>query len=786
MIGMDALHHLQGALRSFGRQPGLTTIIVGTLALGVGLNAAVFAVAYTVLWRPLPYPEPDRLATIELTHGGDRSGGVRPARYRDWSDRLRSGDLAGVEQRERRVRGNGPARITATALVSENFFDVLGVGAARGRLPRLTPGDGRAVISGRLAGELAGGRDAVGQMLSVGNELLEIVAVMSDEFGLPSGAVDVWTAPPPGREPSEGRFDLIARLHSGATLAQLTQEAERISRELRGDDWSAVTSRLDNVSRGDRRPALLVAQAAAGLVLVVACLSAITMLMGRSVARRREFALRRALGAGTMQVLRMAAVEGLVLAAAGLTIGLALAAVGIELFKARATTVLPRVPEMGLDLPPLAAASVVTMLVALACGGASAAGALRSRGIEPITGAGRAVSPAARRLRASLVAGQIALAVVLLAAAGLLARSVGALLTEDGGYDAGRVVIARLMLDDSRFPDDRALVDFVNRLLREVRALPTVTAAGVGSMLPPADAPISINLWMRSDTRDDRMVLSWGAVTSGFFEALGTSLEDGRRFRVEDERAVIPNVILSVSAARFIFRDDNAIGKSMGWAVERMALTRDTAVLGVVGDMKYRGLAADRDASIYVPWPQRPMGMSYLVVRSSGSPSALIPALRTLIARLDPTLPLPEVRTLEDHVADSIAGRRLQLVPAAAMAALALAVSMVGLFGALGRAVAERRHELSIRAAVGASPARLVRLVAVGGLAITTVGLLAGLASAALVGRGLAGLLYGVSPYDPLTFSGAALLVAAGAVPATLVPARRAARLDPVLALGGA
>ena len=782
---MDALHDLQLALRSFGRQPGLTAIIVGTLALGVGLNAAVFAVAYTVLWRPLPYPEPDRLATIELTHGGDRSGGIRPARYRDWSDRLRGADLAGVEQRERRVRGSGPARITATALVSENFFDVLGVAAARGRLPRLTRGDGRAVISGRLAGELAGGRDVVGQMLSVGDELLEIVAVMPDEFGLPSGTVDVWTAPLPGRDPSEGRFDLIARLRSGTTPAQITQEAERISRELRGDDWSAVTSRLDDVLRGGRRPALLVAQAAAGLVLVVACLSAITMLFGRSVARRREFALRRALGGGTMQILRMAVAEGLVLAAAGLTIGLALAAVGIEMFKARATTVLPRVPEMGLDLPPLAAASVVTMLVALACGGASAAGALRSRGIELITGAGRAVSPAARRLRASLVAGQIALAVVLLAAAGLLTRSVGALLTEDGGYDAGRVVIARLMLDDTPFPDDRALVDFVHRLLGEVRALPTVTAAGVGSMLPPADAPISINLWMRSDTRDDRMVLSWGAVTSGFFEALGTSLEDGRRFRVEDERAAIPNVILSASAARFLFRDDGAIGKSMGWTVERMALTRDTAVLGVVGDMKYRGLAAERDASIYVPWPLRPMGMSYLVVRSRGRPSALIPALRTLIARLDPTLPLPEVRTLEDHVADSIAGRRLQLVPAAALAALALAVSMVGLFGALGRAVAERRHELSIRAAVGASPARLVRLVAVGGLVITTVGLLAGLASAAVVGRGLAGLLYGVSPYDPLTFSGAALLVLAGAVPATLVPARRAARLDPVIALGG-
>ena len=782
---MDALRQLQRTLRSLGRQPGLTTIIVGTLALGVGLNATVFAVAYTVLWRPLPYPEPDRLVTIELTHGGDRSGGVRPDRYRDWSDRLRSAELAGVQQRERRVRGDGPARITATALVSENFFDVLGVGAVRGRALRLMPGDGRAVVSRRLAGRLAGERDVIGQTLSVGDELVAIVAVMSDEFGLPSGAVDVWTAPPPGRDPSEGRFDLIARLRSGATQAQLTQEARRISRDLRGDDWSAVTRRLDDVLTGERRPALLVAQAAAGLVLVVACLSAITMLIGRSVARRREFALRQALGAGTMQVLRMAVVEGLVLATAGLTIGLALAAVGIELFKARATTVLPRVPEMGLDLPTLAVASAVTMLVALACGGASAVGALRSRGSELITGAGRAVSPVTRRLRASLVAGQIALAIVLLAGAGLLTRSVGALLAEDGGYDAGRVVTARLMLDDTGFPDDRALVDFVNRLLGEVRALPTVTAAGVGSMLPPADAPISINLWMRGDTRDDRMILSWGAVTSGFFEALGTSLEDGRRFRVEDERAEISNAILSASAARFIFRDDGVLGASMGWAVERMGLTRDTTVLGVVGDMKYRGLAADRDASIYVPWPQRPTGMSYLVVRSSGDPAALVPTLRRLIARLDPTLPLSAVRTLEDHVADSIAGRRLQLVPAVAVAALALAVSMIGLFGALGRAVAERRQELSIRAAVGASPTRLVRLVAVGSLVMTTVGLVAGLASAAVVGRGLASLLYGVSPYDPLTFAGVALLVLGGAVAATLVPARRAARLDPVIALRG-
>ena len=535
---------------------------------------------------------------------------------------------------------------------------------------------------------------------------------------------------------------------------------------------------------GNRRPALLVAQAAAGLVLVVAGLSVITMLIGRSIARRREFALRQALGAGTMQVLRMAVVEGLTLAAAGLTVGLGLAAVGIELFKAQATTVLPRVAEMGLDLPILVAAAVVTMLVALACGGASAAGALRSRSIELIAGAGRA-SPVTRRLRASLVAGQIALAIVLLAGAGLLTRSVGALLDEDGGYDAGRVVTARLMLDDTPFPDDRALVDFVNRLLGEVRALPTVTAAGVGSMLPPADAPISINLWMRGDTRDDRMVLSWGAVTSGFFEALGTSIEDGRRFRVEDERADISNAILSASAARFIFRDDGAIGQSMGWAVERMALTRDTTVLGVVGDMQYRGLAADRDASIYVPWSQRPTGMSYLVVRSSGEPAALVPTLRRLIARLDPTLPLPEVRTLEDHVADSIAGRRLQLVPAVAVAGLALAVSMIGLFGALGRAVAERRQELSIRAAVGASPARLVRLVAVGSLVMTTAGLLAGLASAAAMGRRLASLLYGVSPYDPLTFSGVALLVLGGAVAATLVPALRAARVDPVIALRG-
>ena len=293
-----------------------------------------------------------------------------------------------------------------------------------------------------------------------------------------------------------------------------------------------------------------------------------------------------------------------------------------------------------------------------------------------------------------------------------------------------------------------------------------------------------VSMFFESATRAEYITLSFGTVTAGYFEALGTPLEGGRRFDAADDLAEVSPVMVSETAARFVYPNQDPVGRPMPYDFDVLGIARgDSPVVAVVSDVKYRGLDAPRSGAIYVPWQRAPTGVSHLVVRTAGDPLALVPTVRDLIGTLNPSLPVPEVRTLADHVAGSIAERRLRAVPAAGFAALALAVAMVGLFGTLARSVAERRHELAIRAAVGASPARLVRLVMRSSLVVTGAGLVVGAMMAAATGRGLAGLLYGVGPYDPATLATVAVVVALAALAASLVPARRAARLDPMKAL---
>jgi putative ABC transport system permease protein len=278
-----------------------------------------------------------------------------------------------------------------------------------------------------------------------------------------------------------------------------------------------------------------------------------------------------------------------------------LARAALELFISQAAGVLPRANEVGLDGPVLAATVMMTLAVAVVCAGAAAAGAVRRDGAELLRGTVRTGTPRTRRVRAALVSGQLALSVVLLTGVGLLVRSVDELLSEDGGFSAESVVTATLLLDDSRLADDGSTTGFVNRLLERVRALPAVSAAGVGSLLPPSDAPTTVNVRFRSDTRDDSIKLSFGAVTSGFLEALGTPLTDGRHFSAQDDRAEIADWIISESAGRFLYPDTHAIGREATFAVPTFALTREGRMLGVVADMKYAGLEAGPEASVKQP-----------------------------------------------------------------------------------------------------------------------------------------------------------------------------------------
>ena len=783
----DWLNDLRRVARGLARQPGVTALVVLTLALGIGLNTAAFAVAYGVLWRPLAYPDADRLVTITAQyHEDEAAGGFGPDRFREWAGRLRVAELAGHETRERSVRGAGPARIARVATVTERFFDVLGVPAAAGVAPSLPAGDPRAVVSARVAASLGAAPAAVvGLGITIGDAPYTVAGVMPSAFTFPTPAVDVWVPMPPA-PPVGTSLDLVGRLTQGATVEQARDDAARVVRDVNGDDWRAAVTPLESVLLDAVRPALTAALAAAMLVLLAACANAMTLLVGRSMARRREFAVRLALGVGLRHLYCATFAEGLVVAAAGLVAGSFLAWIAVRLFATSAAAVLPRAAEIQFEDPMLLAAAAASSLVAaVACGAASTAGMPRGQRLGPSGAAGPVATPTARRLRATLVVAQVSTAVVLLAGAGLLARSMDALLAEDGGFDSSHVLVAKLMLGDSRFADDGASAGFVDRLLAEVRRLPGVDAAGLGSLLPPTDAPTTINLRFLSDTRDDTLSMSFGAVTPGFFEALGTPLHAGRRFDAADERAETPDVVVSASTARFLYPDAHAVGRGPRFALERFGIDRETTVQGVVADMKYAGLEAGPDASIYVPWRHRPMGLAHLVVRTADDPSGILSAVRDLILSLNPGLPVPEVRTLDDHVAGSIAGRRLQMVPAAAVGGLALLVAMVGVFGALTRAVTERRLELATRAAIGASPARLVRLIMRDSLAVGAVGVTVGLAAAAGVARGLSSLLYGVGPYDAATFAVVAGSVLVATSVASLLPARRAARVDPLIALKG-
>ncbi|MDE2905966.1 MAG: ABC transporter permease, partial [Acidobacteriota bacterium] len=441
------VHDVRYAARSLIRQPGVTALAVGILALGLGINAAVLAVAYGVLWRPLPYLDADRLITIAVVYEEDGlEHRVGFGEIDEWNRRLRTARVAGYDARERVVRGTGPARVRDVATVSEDFFDVLGAPAARGVVQRLPGGDARAVISAELARTLEDetGGSALGRAVTVGDRSYDVVAVVRDDFAFPSADVDVWLVVAAG----SGAYRLVGRLLEGTTIAEAGDDATRVAREIDGETWSAAVRSVEETLLGSVRPVIRVSIAAALLLLVVACANTVMLLIGRSVVRSREFAVRIALGSGMARLVRAALVEGLVVAVAGLLLGLAAAWVGLRLFTATVADVLPRVDGVAIDLPVVLFGLVLTLLVGVACGCASAFAGTRCDAAALRCGLAATGSPATRRLRGGLVGAQIALSIVLLTGAGLLARTVDRLLDEESGFEPDRALTARLMLDD--------------------------------------------------------------------------------------------------------------------------------------------------------------------------------------------------------------------------------------------------------------------------------------------------------------------------------------------------
>ena len=791
--------------RALRATPATALAAVLTIALGTGANTAVFAVAYGVLLRPLPCPEPSRIVVVSLHVPNGKEFAIPLTEMEEWQRNVRRFEATGAYTvTELTVRGIGEPRLVRTGLVTPSFFDVFRVAPRAGRAPSASDADQWMVLGSRLADQPArsgqGAAGLLGRPVTAGDHGFEVSAVMAPDFAFPEEDVAAWLPATPlsrlqmasGRDIPR-RFRLMARLKDGVSVEQARDDAQRAVSGLASAKKDAFTVRvrtLDDVLFSKVRPVLNALVVAAILVLLVACGNVATLLVSRAVARNRDLAVRLSLGASSWQLARGVLAESLLIAAAGSALGIALALALVRLFVRTATGVVPRLDAIAVDLPVLAATVLVAVGVTLICGLAPAVHAVRSDFAPAFKGNRASASRGARLTRRALSVAQISLSIVLLIGAGLIGRTVFGLLSDRAGADPDHALVAKVSLADTYRLDLASRMPTVREALRAVRALPGVEHAALATNIPPRVSSIAFNVDVTTNGQNVNHTVYLASVTSDFFEAVGTRVLEGHGIDQADEQRDGPVIVLSESAARLVTPGfsgmdgpgkQSLVGRELPWPLPAGAgKGRKPLVVGIVPDVKYGGLDAPAFAAIYTRWTDLPASVGHLVVRSSVDPASLAPALRKTLRDVDPSLAVNEIRTLREEYTSSIADRRARLIPAAGFALLAIAVALVGLGGLLARAVAERRHELAIRTVLGATPAGVVGIIVREGVLLAAAGMVVGLGAAAGVARSLQSLLYGVSPIDPRTFAGVALFVSVAALATSLLSARRAARIEPL------
>jgi predicted permease len=613
-------------------------------------------------------------------------------------------------------------------------------------------------------------------------------------FAFPAENIDVWmpveAAPAIAFNGSADarRFHLVGRLRPGVSLAQARDDVARarVIVDSPGDRRDGQPRRLDflqeRITR-EVRPALLAFAVAAALVLVVACSNVASILIGRTTSRQRELAVRRALGASPARLVLSVLSESIVIAVVGTAFGMLLAVAAVGLVERWATGIVPRLADIRLDWVTLGFACAIAAISAI-LGAAPAFRAVRAGAIS-LRSSGAGPRTAGNWTRSSLIVIQVALAVVLLTSGALLVRTIVGLLRADTGIQAGGAMVSTLMLTETTRFDAAARGPLLDELLRRIRSVPGVTSAGAGSSLPPDNAHLEIRVRLSDGTREENHTLSLAGVTPGYLPALGARLLAGRHFQEGDGRRDRPVAVISASAARALIDGRDPVGRELPMGLPGMKGRGRATVIGVVSDIKYLGLEEPAGAAIYVMWNELPTGQAFLAVRTSGNPLSVVPAVRGILRDLDPGMPMQPARSLDDVLQRSVADRRLRALLAGSIACLAFAVALVGLAGGLARVVTERRYELAIRAALGATPARAVRMVMTEGALLAGAGLVLGIAAALASGRAIGSMLHGVSPHDPLTLAAVALFVSVTALAACYVPARRAAGVNPLDLLRG-
>ena len=801
------------AFRMLRKSPGFSAIAILTLALGIGANTAIFSVLDGVILKPLPYPQADRLALIwsELTPSGQRrvaSSGPDIADLKQRSRLLR--DVGGTWVASAALTGTGEPEQIKVAFVTDNFLSILGTPLARGRmfLPQENfKGAAPTVIltDGLWRRRFGADQGIIGRSIRLDGQEVTVIGVTSPSFRLvfPGDA----SVPPDVQAFVAFRSDLaqeardlgylrvIGRLQPGATISQAAAEARAIARQLRaenpvdseqGIDFEILPLQADTVR--EIRPAVLSLFAGVGLVLLIACANVANLLLARAGLRQREIALRCALGATRGRIVRQMLTESVLLALLGGTAGLVLGWWGMRWLMALRPKSLAALETVGFDFTVLGYALTVSLLAGMLFGLAPVAQASATDLIETLKAGGKGVLAGKGRFRNLLVTSEVALGFVLLIGCGLMIRTFMRLLEVDTGFNAGHVLSFQITPPQPRYENDADRVRLIYQLKKSFSALPGVQFAGGVHRLPFDDyGNWYSNYWLEGATplEQNSYLADHRAITPVFFRALGVPFVAGRDFEESDDATRRRVIIVDDLLAKRTWPNESAIGKKLNvQAYGKGEFTREMAeVVGVVKHIRYLQLTDDGRPQVYEPYAQSPRELMGFTIRTMGQPEALVSAIRAEVDKFDKDLPLSKVRPMTEYLGLARAASRFTMLLAGALAALALMLAWIGIYGVTSYSVSQRRNEIGIRVALGAQPRDVLHLVLGQGMAPVITGNILGLAISWLLTPALSSLLFGVRPTDFLTFSAVAIFLSAVGLLACYRPARRALRVDPMTAL---
>ena len=799
-------------LRQLRRNPGFTAVVIVTLALGIGANTAIFSMVDAVLLRPLPFANPHELVSVFESRPQDGipfDGFSFPNFDECRKQHTVFSEMAGYQAHDLTLTGAGQPTIVHTIVVTAEIFSLLEAQPLAGRVFLSKDGVQGAPAVVLLSENLwrsrfGGDPDIIGKSVTLDQRPFTVVGVMPAAFNFPlrSEAEDVWI--PLVQDPLFSKFipktggrwlNVIARLRPGVSMAQaqaaMDTMALRLAREYPRDNtgWKVGIESLQKQIVGPVKPALLIMLGAVGLVLLIACVNIANLLLARATARTQEMAVRMAIGAGRVRILRQLLTESALLGLMGGIAGIILAFWGVRSLKSLLPPGLPHVHEIRVDggvlLFALALSVAASLIFGLAPALAAAGASFRTSLEEGAARAGE--SGGRRRFRGVLVASEFALAVVLLVGAGLLIRSFTAMMNVNPGFNPRHVVKAEISLPQFQYSTPEQWNAFADESLRRIQAEPGMQDSALAIPLPIANGSVNLGFDIPGQPAlapGASRTADYASVSPDYFNVMQVPLLRGRAFSRQDSPSAPPVTIISQEFARRFFPNQDPIGRQLEFAFPPRGNVART-IVGIVGDVRDVSLSQEPGPMMYVPYAQAPFWGEIVVVRSSLSTAAVAASIRRVVQEIDKDLPVTDIATLPDAMDSqaSVAQPRFRTLLLGLFAALALALAAVGIFGVMSYSVSRRTNEIGIRMALGATPSGVLRLLLVESTKLVLAGLLVGIPAALVLTRFLAGLLYGVEPTDPLTFIAVTLILVGVALVACYVPARRAAKVDPMIAL---